>query len=128
MRTATVHIPKALAESIAVRVVGTSMHPTLLDGDVVLVDPSRSTKDGSIVAVHIHGQGRIVGRFRQSPAGAWIEKDNRAFPPVFLGRGEGFTVLGVVVMLVDRDVSGREDLPAFPGIPAVTTAHDGAVQ
>lgn len=97
--------------AVGVRVVGTSMQPTFMDGDGILLDrSSRSPKDGEVVAINSEALGGVmIGRFFRSPHGAWLKKDNPDFPSVFLGKPDRYTIEGIVVAICDR-VCQREVL------------------
>lgn len=60
------------------RISGDSMFPTLVDGDLVLLDTSRTEPlDGKIMAVAIDGL-LYIKRLRVSPEGCFLVSDNRS--------------------------------------------------
>lgn len=72
-------------ELFAVRVVGDSMSPTYLSGDVVVCWTEGQPETGRVVAVHQHGDGIILKRLRYVGGQAMLYSDNPAHPPVPLG-------------------------------------------
>jgi SOS-response transcriptional repressor LexA len=103
---------------VALRVVGRSMEPTLLDGDGILVDTSETDPmPGDIIAVNVTGagpvRGRIVGRFQRDKAGFWLAKDNRddpSWPRVFIGTSwSDFTIIGTLESIIERISRNRYD-------------------
>lgn len=72
-------------ELFAVRVVGDSMSPTYLSGDVVVCWTEGQPEAGRVVAVHQHGDGIILKRLRYVGGQAMLYSDNPAHPPVPLG-------------------------------------------
>ena len=58
---------------------GTSMEPTLRDGDTLLVRYDRTPGPGDLVVVRLPGRGLAVKRaWRRYEAGWWVERDNPA--------------------------------------------------
>lgn len=80
------------------------MEPELRHDDRVIVDTEQTNPaDGEIVLVNSRSHGcRIIGRIRRTAAGAWLERDNPAFPALLLGNPERFRILGVMVCLICR--------------------------
>ncbi|MGQ0846490.1 MAG: S24 family peptidase [Sporichthyaceae bacterium] len=60
-----------------VRVAGTSMLPTLREGDVLLVRRGAKVRPGRLVIVDLPGRGPAVKRAtHRVPEGWWVERDN----------------------------------------------------
>lgn len=80
--SATRRSPSGLGVVIAshglVRVSGASMHPTLDEGDWLLVNVGRPVMPGDLVVVRLPGRpGLAVKRaVRQEGDGWWVERDN----------------------------------------------------
>jgi repressor LexA len=66
------------------RVVGDSMAPTLLDGDLVAVRPQTTAEAGEIVVALIGGEG-TVKRYDPAQGVPMLRADNPQFPSVPLG-------------------------------------------
>jgi phage repressor protein C with HTH and peptisase S24 domain len=84
----------------ALYVRGVSMEPTLLDGDTVLIDTSRTApEDDAVFALLVDGDLYIKRLFRLPGGGLDLRSDNPRYPPREL-RGadlEGVLVLGRMV-------------------------------
>jgi phage repressor protein C with HTH and peptisase S24 domain len=79
---------------------GTSMSPTLEDGDLVLVDQSRSVVVGCLAVLDLPDGTRAVKRVtRAEPGGWWVERDNprRGVDSWSVGAIPADAVLGVVL-------------------------------
>lgn len=79
---------------------GDSMHPTLLDGDIVLIDSAQKdiNKQDRIWAV-AYGELGMIKRVRRLPDGTYsIMSDNPAVPPVHAADGE-MHVIGRVIWI-----------------------------
>lgn len=91
-------IPNGKARVIDVH--GHSMHPTIRDGAVLLVDISKSEPvDGQIFALARPAEGAIVKRLVQTEKG-WIAKsdnpDHESFP---INHGEPITIIGRAIWM-----------------------------
>lgn len=79
-----------------VRARGASMAPLILDGDVLVIDRSVEAEQGDIVLAVLRGEftvkrlGTVMGRAALIP-------ENRAMPPIFIGKDEQVDVWGVAV-------------------------------
>lgn len=74
----------------ALRVVGDSMAPALLAGDIVVVSPAAALIDGCIVAAYIEPDGDVVKTYRELPGGAVaLIPANPAYPALALGSPAG---------------------------------------
>ena len=86
---------KKESELFAVRVVGDSMSPTFLNGDVVVCWKEGRPEAGRVVAVHQHGDGIILKRLQYAGSQPMLYSDNPAYPPVPLGEYD--RIFGVVL-------------------------------
>lgn len=105
-------------DCLAAGVHGSSMEPTLHDGDVVLVDPFATTpRSGDIVVAYVGGfqGGFICGEWRR-PRGKdwWLYKHNEndsSYPRVLLGRVPSLrAICGTVRAIVSRKAASDDDL------------------
>lgn len=76
---------KSESELFAVRVVGDSMSPTYLNGDVVVIWTQGQPETGKVVAVHQHGDGIVLKRLQHAGGHAVLYSDNPAYPPIPMG-------------------------------------------
>ncbi len=88
----------------ALRVHGASMSPTILDGDVVLVDTKSEVNNGNVAAIRVDLEGSVtLKRWRRTEAGVIVlQPDNPEFEPmVFDPKSESFAIqiLGRVIAL-----------------------------
>jgi SOS-response transcriptional repressor LexA len=89
-----VQVPQALLlrdpGCYALRVVGDSMAPALLAGDIVIVSPAAALMDGCIVAAFIEPDGDVVKTYRELAGGAIeLVPANPAYPTLALHNGGG---------------------------------------
>jgi repressor LexA len=90
---------------VVVRVRGDSMYPRFLDGDLVLVDTSRSKpRSGEAIIALFRGETTFK-RFRILHRQPVLVPDNPSFPPLEIADLDELQVLGVVIRIVDRDVT-----------------------
>lgn len=85
-------VPRGLYERdsgcYALRVVGDSMAPRLLAGDIVVISPAAPLVDGCVVAAYVEPDGDVVKLYRLLPAGVvLLEPANPAYPCIKLGNG-----------------------------------------
>ncbi|MGE5466787.1 MAG: S24 family peptidase [Ignavibacteria bacterium] len=82
------------AEAFALMVLGDSMAPEFVEGEVVVVEPSGEAKDGSFVLAH--AQGDWIFRQLRRDGGAWrLVPLNPAYPEIAI---EGLAaVRGVII-------------------------------
>ncbi|GAB2554540.1 LexA family protein [Spirosoma areae] len=79
-----------------VRVSGDSMMgDRICEGDVLVVDSSRTPTEGKVVVVWYDG-GHSVKRIRYTGKLIVLESANPAYLPIYVHPGENFSVLGVV--------------------------------
>lgn len=88
----------------ALRVIGASMYPTILEGDVVLVDTKAEVNNGNVAAVRVDLEGSVtLKRWRRTESGVIIlQPDNSEFEPmVFDPSKDEFAIhiLGRVIAL-----------------------------
>lgn len=82
------------SESFALMVLGTSMEPEFLEGEIIVVEPEGLARDGSYVLAFLHG-GWIFRRLVQSEEGWLLSPLNPAFPSVAIA--DLSPVRGVVI-------------------------------
>jgi len=92
------------AEPFALRVLGDSMAPEFLDGDIVVVEPGGAARDGSFVLAHHDGEW-IFRQLVQRP-GHWCL---RALNPVF-GECRLDSLDAVRGVIIQKAVPGRRRL------------------
>lgn len=58
-------------ESFALRVLGDSMAPEFVEGEIIIVEPDGALRDGSFVLAQ-HGGEWIFRQLRAAPGGGWL--------------------------------------------------------
>ena len=92
-------------DEVVVRVRGDSMYPDFRDGDLVLVDTSRTKpRSGEAIIALFRGETTFK-RYRIIHRQPVLMPDNRAFQPLEIADPSELHVLGIVVRIVDRDVT-----------------------
>lgn len=100
-------VPADSKADFAVRIVGKSMEPYLMDGSIAL-GIRRAPKDGEVVAVQIDGDS-VCKQFCEDPFGNfYFFTLNRDYPDIKVMRTGGQNVVGVGVIMIDRP------LPTLP--------------
>lgn len=90
------------------RVLGDSMAPDLLNGWKVLVDTRRVTPaTGDLVAVYLHDEGGILGRWHRQGDLVTLRKTNASYEPIVLHTGAAWTLWGTVTQIVEAPVLFR---------------------
>lgn len=56
------------AESFALRVIGTSMAPEFLEGDIVIIEPQGLAREGSYVLLQLPGLGWVLRQLGRQPS------------------------------------------------------------
>ncbi|MDW8482676.1 MAG: S24 family peptidase [Meiothermus sp.] len=86
---------KPESQLFAVRVVGDSMSPTYLEGEIVVCWTEGEARPGKVVAVHVHGDGLVLKRLQLVGGQPMLYSDNPAYPPEPLGEYD--RIYGVAV-------------------------------
>lgn len=90
---------------VVVRISGDSMWPSFLDGDLVLVDTVvNKPRSGQVVAAIYQGT-TTMKRYRRIGGKPVLVADNPQWPPIEVDNQDELRILGVVVRIIDRDVS-----------------------
>jgi DNA polymerase V len=87
-----------------VRARGESMsgeHSTIQDGDLLVVDKSRTPKTGDVVIAFLDG-AFTVKRLRCTEKGIWLLPENKTFPEIRIEDGQEFCIWGVVTARVSQ--------------------------
>ena len=91
----------------ALRCVGDSMAPTLLDGDLVLLRSQPDVTDGQIAAIRI-GEEATLKHLRHTPTGIILIPENPDYPPLTyeLSEDSDIAVIGLAIGL--QRIIGRK--------------------
>jgi SOS-response transcriptional repressor LexA len=88
------------ADTSCLRVKGTSMSPSINDGDIVAVDSSQtdpSKLSGKVVVAWHRDHGLSLARFRQIDGMQVLESENRDYEPVTFGKDRNSRIIGKVL-------------------------------
>lgn len=92
---------KTKGELYAVKVSGNSMTPTILDGDIVVVQKDAEIESGDVVVVSYNDNEATCKRVKFYNDGLSLIPDNAAIPPMYFNREElsdsNFKIMGKVV-------------------------------
>jgi SOS-response transcriptional repressor LexA len=91
------------ADTSCLRVKGSSMTPSIVDGDIVAVDSSQNDpgKLSSKIIVAWHRQhGLSLARFRQMNGMQLLESENRDYEPILLSKDRNWRIVGKVLWLI----------------------------
>jgi transcriptional regulator with XRE-family HTH domain len=88
---------------VVVRINGGSMYPTLVPGDLVLVDTHvKRPKSNAIVCIR-HKGTPMIARFKRKDRKIGIYPDNPRHPPILAARMGDMELLGEVIRLIHRE-------------------------
>jgi DNA polymerase V len=73
----------------------------IYDGDLLVVDRSRTAKSGQVVIAVIDGEF-TVKRLQKSAGRTWLKAENPLYPPIELQEGQELQVWGVVSHVVHK--------------------------
>ncbi len=94
-------------EPYALRVVGESMAPEFLDGQIVIVEPAASAQSGRFAIVDYNGE-TYLRQYVQDGEARFLNALNPAYPTIVV-IGTDFHVRGVVVQRAGRRRTERKD-------------------
>ena len=90
------HAPTASANSVQIITAdGDSMQPTIDDGDMILIDVSRTEAGDAIYALVINGR-LYIKRLQRTPKGLRVISDNPIYPPFDLDASDSVRIIGRV--------------------------------
>lgn len=97
---------------VVVKIVNSMMYPTLIEGDLVLVDTRvKKPKSNDVVCAAMGGQS-YVARFKRQDRTTGLCPDNPRYEPVTSKRMKDVTIFGQVIKLIHRDITLAN--PYFP--------------
>jgi hypothetical protein len=92
-------------DTSCLRVKGSSMSPSINDGDIVAVDTfetDSSTLNGKVVVAWHKEHGLSLARFRRLDGMETLESENREYEPIVFGKDRAWKIIGEVVWLLRR--------------------------
>ncbi|MCX7875062.1 MAG: helix-turn-helix domain-containing protein [Melioribacteraceae bacterium] len=98
---------------MALMVKGDSMHPTIEDGDIVLVDSDKSLYKGCIVATRLKTGEQLIKRYRVLPDDyIQLDSDNFLYEPITIKKEDIEIIMPVVRIqrnVYKNDLSGKKE-------------------
>lgn len=76
----------------ALKIVGTSMAPKLLENDVIIVKQQQDAKSGDICVVMVNGDDATVKRIKLDKNGLWLLPENPSFDALFYSKEDVSTL------------------------------------
>jgi SOS-response transcriptional repressor LexA len=108
-RRGTYHVLRHIAHAdfVVLRISGDRMRPTLLDGDLALVNrhPPRP-RSQQIIVCEYKGDPMVV-RLRREGSHLILWPDNPNYAPVEVTEPEQFRIHGLVTRVIDRDLAAK---------------------
>lgn len=83
----------------ALKVMGSSMEPTLSDGDVVLVAPNLQPQNGQVVVARFDLKDAVIRRYRDMNGVIVLQPDNSKYQPDVCSLDKDCHILGTVFMM-----------------------------
>ena len=77
------------------------MTPCIYDGDLLVVDRSRTPKSSNVVIAVIDGEF-TVKRLQKKAGRTWLKAENPLYPPIELQDGQELEIWGVVSHVVHK--------------------------
>jgi len=74
---------------------------TIQDGDLLVVDKSRTPKTGDVVIACLDG-AFTVKRLRCTADGVWLLPENKSFPEIHIEDGQELSIWGVVTARISQ--------------------------
>ncbi len=91
------------ADTSCLRVKGSSMTPSINDGDIIAVDSSQVDPDKlnrKIVVAWHREHGLSLARFQRLDGLQVLESENRDYEPIVLGKNRNWRIIGKVLWLI----------------------------
>lgn len=89
----------------ALKVQGESMHPRVLNGDIVIVAPNIEPYNGQVVVTRVNGEGEVtLKEFQRDGETILLVPENKAFQTKVFRPGSDLKIVGVVVSLQRKKV------------------------
>lgn len=89
----------------ALRVLGESMHPRVMNGDVVVVAPNMEPHNGQVVVTRVNCDGEVtLKEFQRDGESILLIPENKAYPTKIFRPGTDLKIVGVVVGLQRKKV------------------------
>lgn len=80
---------------------GSSMEPSIIDGDKVVIEPTPDVEDGQVAAVLVDDQTKAtLKRIKHVDNSIWLMPDNRDYDPIVLDAQHPGRIIGKAIKLI----------------------------
>ncbi|MFB6006009.1 helix-turn-helix domain-containing protein [Lactobacillus delbrueckii subsp. lactis] len=80
---------------------GSSMEPSIVDGDKVVIEPTPDVEDGQVAAVLVDDQTKAtLKRIKHIDNSIWLMPDNRDYDPIVLDAQHPGRIIGKAIKLI----------------------------
>lgn len=92
------HMVKNRESTYFLRATGSSMHPLIVPGDILVVDRSRKVSSGQIVVANYNGE-RLCKRFINDKGKLWLHSENLKYKSIPIALTSELLIFGPVIGL-----------------------------
>ena len=97
-----INVPEPIpADAFALICEGSSMEPSIMDGDKVVIEPTPDVEDGEVAAVLVDDQNKAtLKRIKHIGDSIWLMPDNRDYDPIVLDAQHPGRIIGKAIKLI----------------------------
>lgn len=97
-----INVPEPIpTDAFALVCEGSSMEPSIIDGDKVVIEPTPDVKDGQVAAVLVDDQAKAtLNRIKHIGDSILLMPDNRDYDPIVLGAQHPGRIIGKAIKLM----------------------------
>lgn len=97
-----INVPEPIpTDAFALVCEGSSMEPSIVDGDKVVIEPTPDVEDGQVAAVLVDDQTKAtLKRIKHIGDSIWLMPDNRDYDPIVLDAQHPGRIIGKAIKLI----------------------------
>lgn len=97
-----INVPEPIpTDAFALVCEGSSMEPSIMDGDKVVIEPTPDVEDGQVAAVLVDDQTKAtLKRIKHIGDSIWLMPDNRDYDPIVLDAQHPGRIIGKAIKLM----------------------------
>lgn len=97
-----INVPEPIpTDAFALVCEGSSMEPSIIDGDKVVIEPTPDVEDGQVAAVLVDDQTKAtLKRIKHIGNSIWLMPDNRDYDPIILDAQHPGRIIGKAIKLM----------------------------
>lgn len=97
-----INVPEPIPrDAFALVCEGSSMEPSIVDGDKVIIEPTPDVEDGQVAAVLVDDQTKAtLKRIKHIDNSIWLMPDNRDYDPIVLDAQHPGRIIGKAIKLI----------------------------